>query len=101
GASGKAPDIGIEQVDGPDNKPDVLVAVRDYGPGIAAEHLPRLTERFYRVDVTQSRAEGGPGPALPLGNTILNRHRGKLTVESEAGKGAVFTVRLPLIVAEH
>ena len=75
----------------------MLVAVRDYGPGIAAEHLPRLTERFYRVDVTQSRAEGGTGLGLSLVKHILNRHRGRLMVESEAGKGAVFTVRLPLI----
>ena len=79
-----------------DGAPEILVAVRDYGPGIAAEHLPRLTERFYRVDVTQSRAEGGTGLGLSLVKHILNRHRGKLTIESEAGKGAVFTVRLPL-----
>jgi two-component system phosphate regulon sensor histidine kinase PhoR len=71
--------------------------VRDHGPGIAAEHLPRLTERFYRVDVTQSRAEGGTGLGLSLVKHILNRHRGKLSVESEVGKGAAFTVRLPLI----
>jgi two-component system phosphate regulon sensor histidine kinase PhoR len=75
----------------------VLVAVRDHGPGIAAEHLPRLTERFYRVDVTQSRAEGGTGLGLSLVKHILNRHRGKLSVESEVGKGCgVFTCRLPL-----
>jgi two-component system phosphate regulon sensor histidine kinase PhoR len=71
--------------------------VRDYGPGIAAEHIPRLTERFYRVDVTQSRAEGGTGLGLALVKHILNRHRGRLMIESEAGKGAVFTVRLPLV----
>ena len=75
----------------------MLIAVRDYGPGIAREHLPRLTERFYRVDVTQSRAEGGTGLGLSLVKHILNRHRGKLSIESGAGKGAVFTVRLPLI----
>src|SRR6266446_5771784 len=74
--------------------------IRDYGPGIAAEHIPRLTERFYRVDVTQSRAEGGTGLGLALVKHILNRHRGRLMIESEAGKGAMFTVRLPLIHTE-
>jgi two-component system phosphate regulon sensor histidine kinase PhoR len=97
GASGKRVDVGFTAAAASDGAPEVLVAVRDYGPGIAAEHLPRLTERFYRVDVTQSRAEGGTGLGLSLVKHILNRHRGKLAVESEAGKGAVFTVRLPLI----
>ena len=97
GASGKRVDIGFTAAAASDGAPEVLVAVRDHGPGIAAEHLPRLTERFYRVDVTQSRAEGGTGLGLSLVKHILNRHRGKLMVESEAGKGAVFTVRLPLI----
>jgi two-component system, OmpR family, phosphate regulon sensor histidine kinase PhoR len=76
---------------------EALVAVRDHGPGIAAEHLPRLTERFYRVDVTQSRAEGGTGLGLSLVKHILNRHRGRIVIESEAGKGATFTARLPLV----
>jgi two-component system, OmpR family, phosphate regulon sensor histidine kinase PhoR len=79
---------------------EALVAVRDYGPGIAAEHLPRLTERFYRVDVTQSRAEGGTGLGLSLVKHILNRHRGRIVIESEAGKGATFTARLPLAPGE-
>jgi two-component system phosphate regulon sensor histidine kinase PhoR len=89
GANGKRIDV--------DGTPAVLVTVRDYGPGIAAEHIPRLTERFYRVDVTQSRAEGGTGLGLALVKHILNRHRGRLMIESEAGKGAVFTVKLPLV----
>jgi two-component system phosphate regulon sensor histidine kinase PhoR len=97
GASGKRVEIGFTAAAASDGAPEVLVAVRDYGPGIAAEHLPRLTERFYRVDVTQSRAEGGTGLGLSLVKHILNRHRGKLIVESEAGKGAVFTARLPLV----
>ena len=71
------------------------IAVRDYGPGIAREHLPRLTERFYRVDVVESRAQGGTGLGLALVKHILNRHRGRLTIESEPGEGAVFTVELP------
>jgi two-component system, OmpR family, phosphate regulon sensor histidine kinase PhoR len=97
GANGKRVDVGFSSVNASDGSPEVLIAVRDYGPGIAAEHLPRLTERFYRVDVTQSRAEGGTGLGLALVKHILNRHRGKLSIESEAGKGAIFTVRLPLI----
>jgi len=100
GAAGKRVDIGFSSSTASDGAPEVLVAIRDYGPGIAAEHLPRLTERFYRVDVTQSRAEGGTGLGLSLVKHILNRHRGKLSIESEAGKGATFTVRLPLVHSE-
>jgi len=95
--SGKAVDITFAQVQASDDSPEILVAVRDYGPGIPAAHLPRLTERFYRVDVTQSRQEGGTGLGLSLVKHILNRHRGRLTIESTAGQGATFTVRLPLI----
>jgi two-component system phosphate regulon sensor histidine kinase PhoR len=97
GAVGKRVDIGFSSAHASNGAPEVLIAIRDYGPGIAAEHLPRLTERFYRVDVTQSRAEGGTGLGLSLVKHILNRHRGKLTVESEAGNGATFTVRLPIV----
>jgi two-component system phosphate regulon sensor histidine kinase PhoR len=93
GASGKRVDIAITR-DGGDN--EALVAVRDYGPGIAPEHLPRLTERFYRVDVTESRAQGGTGLGLALVKHILHRHRGRMSIESAPGKGATFTVRLPL-----
>lgn len=99
GADGKRVDIGFASAAGPSGT-EVLVTVRDYGPGIAAEHLPRLTERFYRVDVKQSRAEGGTGLGLALVKHILNRHRGRLTVESEIGKGATFTVRLPAVHSE-
>ena len=69
------------------------------GPGIAAEHLPRLTERFYRVDIGDSRAQGGTGLGLALVKHILNRHRGRLAIESRVGEGATFTVRLPLTVS--
>ena len=91
GASGKRIDIGFSPSDN-----EALVAVRDYGPGIAPEHLPRLTERFYRVDVAESRAQGGTGLGLALVKHILHRHRGRLTIDSAPGKGATFTVRLPL-----
>ena len=69
--------------------------VRDFGPGIAPEHLPRLTERFYRVDVGDSRAQGGTGLGLSLVKHILNRHRGRLLIESVPKKGAVFTACFP------
>jgi two-component system phosphate regulon sensor histidine kinase PhoR len=99
GASGKKVTVTFATARGPAGA-EALVAVRDYGPGIAAEHLPRLTERFYRVDVTQSRAEGGTGLGLSLVKHILNRHRGRVVIESEAGKGATFTARLPLVHSE-
>ena len=80
----------------PGDEPDVVeLVVRDHGPGIAPEHLPRLTERFYRVDVAESRAQGGTGLGLALVKHIVARHRGRLLVESEPGQGAVFRVRLP------
>ena len=79
-----------------DDRDEAVAAVRDYGPGISAEHLPRLTERFYRVDVAGSRAQGGTGLGLALVKHILNRHRGRLAIDSRAGEGATFTVRLPL-----
>ena len=61
--------------------------MRDYGPGIAAEHLPRLTERFYRVDVAQSRDKGGTGLGLAIVKHIVARHRGRLAIESEPRPG--------------
>jgi len=69
--------------------------VRDFGPGIAPEHLPRLTERFYRVDVGDSRSQGGTGLGLSLVKHIVNRHRGRLLIESVLKKGATFTVCFP------
>jgi len=59
--------------------------------------LPRLTERFYRVDISESRAQGGTGLGLALVKHILNRHRGRLVIESTPGAGATFAVRLPLL----
>jgi len=70
-------------------------SVRDFGPGIPAEHLPRLTERFYRVDASASRETGGTGLGLAIVKHIINRHRGRLTIESEQGAGSVFNVFLP------
>jgi two-component system phosphate regulon sensor histidine kinase PhoR len=92
-ASGKRLDITLSQPSGR----EVSLAVRDYGPGIAPDHLPRLTERFYRVDVTESRAQGGTGLGLALVKHIANRHGGRLTIESVLGRGATFTVHLPAL----
>jgi two-component system, OmpR family, phosphate regulon sensor histidine kinase PhoR len=92
-SSGKRIDIEVATAEG--EKREARVAVRDYGPGIAPEHLPRLTERFYRVDVAESRAQGGTGLGLALVKHILNRHGGRLTIESTMGQGATFTSWLP------
>ncbi|HZH52391.1 MAG TPA: ATP-binding protein [Microvirga sp.] len=78
-----------------DAQAQVVLSVRDYGPGIAPEHLPRLTERFYRVDVAESRDKGGTGLGLAIVKHIVNRHRGHLEISSEPGQGACFTVMLP------
>jgi two-component system phosphate regulon sensor histidine kinase PhoR len=72
------------------------VEVIDNGPGIDPVHLPRLTERFYRADNHRSREMGGTGLGLAIVKHIVNRHRGRLRVESELGQGAVFTVILPV-----
>lgn len=74
----------------------VEVSVRDYGPGIGEEHLPRLTERFYRVSTQDSRDRGGTGLGLAIVKHILNRHRGRLVIRSRLGEGSIFTVRLPV-----
>lgn len=76
-------------------RPGVAFEVRDDGPGIAAEHIPRLTERFYRVDQGRARAVGNTGLGLAIVKHILNRHRGVLVIESPPGSGAVFRVWLP------
>lgn len=77
----------------------ISVAVVDDGEGIPREHLPRLTERFYRVDAARSRQLGGTGLGLAIVKHILNRHRGGLVVESEPGRGSLFTAWLPTTAA--
>jgi two-component system phosphate regulon sensor histidine kinase PhoR len=79
--------------------PEYRIVVRDFGPGIAPEHLPRLTERFYRVDVGDSRAQGGTGLGLSLVKHILARHRGRLLIESVPNQGATFTACFPQVKA--
>jgi two-component system, OmpR family, phosphate regulon sensor histidine kinase PhoR len=71
------------------------LAVRDTGPGIAAEHLPRVTERFYRVDRSRSRETGGTGLGLAIVKHVVQRHGGELKIESTLGAGSTFTILLP------
>ncbi len=73
-----------------------MVAIRDHGEGILTEHIPRLTERFYRVDPARSRELGGTGLGLAIVKHIVNHHRGLLEIESELGEGSVFAVHLPV-----
>ena len=73
----------------------VRISVADQGEGIAAEHLPRLTERFYRVDPGRSRAVGGTGLGLAIVKHIVSRHRGRLDIRSKVGEGTTVLVSLP------
>jgi two-component system phosphate regulon sensor histidine kinase PhoR len=96
GRTGGRVDVRMAREAGGDGGPDrVRVAVTDDGPGIAPYHLPRLTERFYRVSAADSRAKGGTGLGLAIVKHILNRHRGELRIESTLGRGSTFTVVLP------
>src|SRR3982751_655863 len=95
GASGGKVIVSLVQASSAEGTPEVRVMVRDFGPGIAPEHLPRLTERFYRVDVGDSRAQGGTGLGLSLVKHILARHRGRLLVESVPKNGATFIACFP------
>jgi two-component system phosphate regulon sensor histidine kinase PhoR len=74
---------------------EVLFSVRDFGPGIASEHLERLFERFYRVDKTRSRESGGTGLGLSIARHIVEAHHGRMWVESELGRGSRFCFTLP------
>ncbi len=78
----------------------IAISVRDDGEGIPREAIPRLTERFYRVDVKRSRERGGTGLGLAIVKHIVNRHQGRLQVESQAGEGSQFTVFLPAAPAK-
>lgn len=98
GAAGKRVQIEVEHLarDPALRTEGVRVHVRDFGPGIEDVHLPRLTERFYRADSHRSRALGGTGLGLAIVKHIVNRHRGRLRIESKMGEGSVFTVILPI-----
>jgi two-component system phosphate regulon sensor histidine kinase PhoR len=71
------------------------LAVRDTGPGIAPEHLPRITERFYRIDRSRSRETGGTGLGLAIVKHVVQRHGGELRIDSTPGAGSTFTILLP------
>ena len=75
---------------------EASLSVRDHGAGIPPEHIPRLTERFYRIDTNASRANGGTGLGLALVKHILLRHRGWLRISSKLNEGSCFEALLPL-----
>ena len=77
-------------------KPAVLIQVADTGPGIAAEHLPHIFDRFYRVSATRSHSQGGAGLGLSLVRSIVEAHGGQVEIHSEPGQGSTFTLRLPM-----
>ncbi|TDW37022.1 two-component system phosphate regulon sensor histidine kinase PhoR [Rhizobium azibense] len=89
GQEGKVVDVHVKNASGE----AVEVSIADKGPGIPAEHVPRLTERFYRVNIEDSRSKKGTGLGLAIVKHILTRHRARLIVKSEIGKGTEFTVR--------
>jgi two-component system phosphate regulon sensor histidine kinase PhoR len=89
-------EISVGQTDG-----QLFAAVRDDGEGIAASAIPRLTERFYRVDVKRSREKGGTGLGLAIVKHIISRHLGRLAIESKVGEGSTFTVYLPAARPEN
>ena len=98
GTGGESVDVGLS---GPDHDASlrtvgVRLSVRDHGEGIASHHIARLTERFYRIDAHRSREVGGTGLGLAIVKHIVNRHRGRLRIESELGEGSRFSVVLPV-----
>jgi two-component system phosphate regulon sensor histidine kinase PhoR len=101
GGEGGTVRIRLEPEGGPDADQDrVAVSVIDKGAGIAPEHVPRLTERFYRVDVASSRDKGSTGLGLAIVKHVVNRHRGELQILSEPGKGSTFKVLLTRVSGE-
>src|SRR5690606_5515958 len=76
---------------------DAELTVTDRGEGIAPEHLPHLTRRFYRTDPGRSRASGGTGLGLAIVKHIVERHRGRLVIASELGQGTQVSVRIPTV----
>jgi two-component system phosphate regulon sensor histidine kinase PhoR len=97
GREGGCITVAVEAVSGTPwpGRPGVVLTVGDDGAGISRAHLPRLTERFYRVDKGRSRAIGGTGLGLAIVKHIVNRHRGQLVITSEEGQGSRFSVWLP------
>ncbi len=96
GASGKIIEIEVERREGISGD-EVTLAVRDHGPGIPAEHIPRLTERFYRAAAGDGIGKGGTGLGLAIVKHVLNRHRARLAIESRLGEGSVFRASFPAL----
>ena len=94
-----SPGISPDPARGWPARPGVVVSVADQGAGIPRAHLPRLTERFYRVDTSRSRAAGGTGLGLAIVKHVVNRHRGQMLIESEEGVGTTVSVWLPQATA--
>ena len=92
GAPGSPVDVRVERGE----RDMAVLTVTDRGDGIAAEHIPHLTRRFYRIDPGRSRAAGGTGLGLAIVKHIVERHRGRLDIASRVGEGTLVTVRLPL-----
>ncbi len=89
--------IAVSWEGGPDS---ACLTVQDFGPGIAARHLPRLTERFYRVDSSRSRDDGGTGLGLAIVKHVLERHDAELKIASEPGNGCVFSCHFPATLVD-
>ena len=87
---GSAVDVALEE-----RADEIVVSVRDEGPGISREHLPRLFERFYRVDKARSRDLGGTGLGLAIVKHIAQVHGGRVSVDSVVGRGSTFRIHLP------
>jgi two-component system phosphate regulon sensor histidine kinase PhoR len=91
----------VVRLDAPEHRGPATVSVIDFGPGIAPEHVPRLTERFYRVDADDSRRHRGTGLGLAIVKHIATRHRARLQIESTPGKGARFSIYFPNAETVH
>ena len=83
-------------IDESDDGREVIVSIRDFGPGIAAEHIPRLTERFYRATPNTGTVQKGTGLGLAIVKHIVSRHKGRLVIQSKPGTGSTFAVHLPI-----
>jgi two-component system phosphate regulon sensor histidine kinase PhoR len=96
GESGRRVEVALARTAGAAGRPnEIELAVRDHGPGIPPEHLPRLTERFYRADVVDSRQKGGTGLGLAIVRHLVDAHGGRVEAASALGRGTTISVLLP------